>query len=898
VLLFVSSERQVAVADAGCDVTAVVKWNVFDDENTNGMIGRAVQIMARAKINILQDALNGGDCDAIQKALEDAEASPLTADRDLLDVARKIIEEIRVETLEEAIRGGDTSIIQEALTKAAKLTPAHNLLEKGRQKLNEIKVEASIHRLQKAIQGDNRDVMQRSLDKVVEFMPDHDLLIEARKKIEEISVRFLEDASKTYSIVELNKAVGEAERYKGMAQNEHSIAATKELRSWCSVALQSHIADASSGELPPLKELCTLSKKWLDRDNQTLRKALEVCAIRSLESAQNINDLDAALQFATNEYNDLRAAPQLVQAALVKQNHMAADAIRLVMSSQIPSSKSFVTALKRAGEMAMVDDEAVTNARAAGQTHIIDLLRRAKALKNVEKNVETAEVNAVIKKMVASEALLPLLASIDDDNLQENLTVAMSQLRLHMLATRLHESRLSARRDGEGGALAEAIENAVGTLKDDDSELIAGVEELLQLAVSSEAEELFRVRAIKIALTIKHASNSSGALFKAIGMQKDIVMARLNAALSMDERQRCLEALHEIGMKDDDDLQIHSEMMEKRRARVEEHIAEQDRVVQHSNLSLGDEKDGALLFNVWDFAGQRIFQTVVNMFLIRYGVVNLVVNLELLCDLPDKNELLCDLPAHVKGALVHLEHWLSTLLTFVPGVPVIIIGTHAGKKNARDAPKQKAMSDYLEARFGQLLSQLNVTTNKEEKLLFFPVENSDPDDANIPRLRDLIEKTAVEDIVPDLMGRPEKPEASYVNFETPLSWIRVAEEIRKLALMGVSCLRLYPEDGVAEAWATPGMDSFENDDVEPPAEISFHGICDHCEAIADCTNNESVKERIRVILALFHQFGVVWYMPVEEVGTNKFLQDFAILKPQWVLEHITYIVRCVDLPFA
>ena len=315
-------------------------------------------------------------------------------------------------------------------------------------------------------------------------------------------------------------------------------------------------------------------------------------------------------------------------------------------------------------------------------------------------------------------------------------------------------------------------------------------------------------------------------------------------------------------------------------------MAEQDQAVQHADLSLGNEKDGALLLKVWDFAGQRIFQAVLNMFLIRYGIVNLVFNLELLCDLPDENA------ARVKGALNHLGHWLSTLLMFVPRVPIIIIGTHAGKKASRNFDKQKEISVHLENLFEQLLKRLNVKRNEAENLLFFSVENSDPKDENIPRLRTLIEKTVVEDVVPDPMGRSKNP-ISYVKFATPLSWTRIADKMQKLVFEeGVLWLKLYPSSAVAVANDTEAGIA----EAGAASEKSFLDICRDFGATSDCTDNESVKERIRVILALFHQFGVVWYRPVEEVGANNFLEDVVILKPQWVLEHITYIVRCVLKP--
>ena len=446
-----------------------------------------------------------------------------------------------------------------------------------------------------------------------------------------------------------------------------------------------------------------------------------------------------------------------------------------------------------------------------------------------------------------------------------------SQHSLQELRAEYQRRLLSAapRQHGDGEDLVLIVEAATSVLRDGDREIEGAVNDLLRIA----SEEGIRVRAIKVALKMKMDTETSPLLLNAIKQQKDVILKRLKETVLMEKRQRCLDELREIGLDNDKDLEAVENALKKRQERSRERKKEQDRAVQQADLSLGKGSEESILFNVWDFGGQRIFQTVINMFLIRYGVVNLVFNFQLLVDLPNENTV------DVKEAFAHLEHWLSTILTFVPNVPVILVGTHAGKEGLRDTKKHEQISSCLERRFGKWLERLVVVKNEAENLLYFPVEldveNSDPKDSNIRRLQKLIEETAAKDVVQKEGAAIDTGAAPYVNFETPLSWIRVAEQLRQLSLDGASYLGLSSSDDEADE------------------EDTFVSICEEWGALEGCQNSGDIEKRIRVILALFHQFGVVWYGQLNEGSDNKFLREYVILKPQWVLEHITYIVRLV-----
>ena len=94
--------------------------------------------------------------------------------------------------------------------------------------------------------------------------------------------------------------------------------------------------------------------------------------------------------------------------------------------------------------------------------------------------------------------------------------------------------------------------------------------------------------------------------------------------------------------------------------------------VRLPDMQLGDveaDADRKLLYNVWDFGGQRVFQIVQNMFLTRFGVYNLVFSvLDLLSDDAQTRE-----EAHS-----YLIFWLRAIGLYAGGAPVFLVGTHAG----------------------------------------------------------------------------------------------------------------------------------------------------------------------------------------------------------------------------
>ena len=96
------------------------------------------------------------------------------------------------------------------------------------------------------------------------------------------------------------------------------------------------------------------------------------------------------------------------------------------------------------------------------------------------------------------------------------------------------------------------------------------------------------------------------------------------------------------------------------------------------------------------------------------------------------------------NALAFMRFWLRQIHLLAKGAPVVVVGTH--KDLVPDAASHVEISNMLDATFG-LGDEAEIwrkcERNEDEEggeLCFFPVDNSDPSDVNITRLRRFIER--------------------------------------------------------------------------------------------------------------------------------------------------------------
>ena len=256
----------------------------------------------------------------------------------------------------------------------------------------------------------------------------------------------------------------------------------------------------------------------------------------------------------------------------------------------------------------------------------------------------------------------------------------------------------------------------------------------------------------------------------------------------------------------------------------------------------------ALAFSVWDYGGQRVFQTVQHLFLSRYGVYVLAFDLTKLRGGSAES-------AVTKGSLEYLRFWLQQIGMSALGAPLVLLGTHLDTLDGagRGELGLAAIHEMLLREFSAEPAWATLHNNAEQHLCFFPVTNRAAD-RNIVRLRALIEELAEND-------RIKADDAqSYVNSSIPLSWLRLVDELkRREREEGESHLSRREVDAVAQAC----------------------GVYAHL-AISDLTERKILLSKLLVHLTTL---GIVVYM--EEAG----LDDVVILNPQWLLDCIVCVVR-------
>lgn len=112
-----------------------------------------------------------------------------------------------------------------------------------------------------------------------------------------------------------------------------------------------------------------------------------------------------------------------------------------------------------------------------------------------------------------------------------------------------------------------------------------------------------------------------------------------------------------------------------------------------------------------------------------------------------------------------LRLWLGSISVHADGAPVFLIGTH--KDKVRTVPEWNKCSSLLRENFKTFKSWGKVKANKEEKLFFFPVDNTQSaKDAGVQNLRTQIEACT--------------KELEFVNAMIPMRWIQVYDQLSRL----------------------------------------------------------------------------------------------------------------------
>ncbi len=301
--------------------------------------------------------------------------------------------------------------------------------------------------------------------------------------------------------------------------------------------------------------------------------------------------------------------------------------------------------------------------------------------------------------------------------------------------------------------------------------------------------------------------------------------------------------------------------------------------IRNSHETVVDDGDGnPIQVSIFDYGGQPIFQNlhVQQLCMPRKSSYVLVFNVQDLIVAEKKD-----------NALHHIRFWLRSLRKHaVPTYnsvdvtdlslrhpPLILVGTHYDeiKKHKRKATRMlNDVNEILLKEFGYLkifqtskddntLKGRGHLYNQDQDLCFWPVDNTDPDDENIVKLRQVLVVSIVKDPL------------DYINVHVPLTWKKLIK-----SLVGLS-------DEI------PALKIQADDEENKPSIVK---LMKNFDALSDIDMNDKLSCRRR---------GLAFVKFCTEIGTLfsfdsiPGLQGYCVLDRQWILDTITYVVRDFQL---
>ena len=286
--------------------------------------------------------------------------------------------------------------------------------------------------------------------------------------------------------------------------------------------------------------------------------------------------------------------------------------------------------------------------------------------------------------------------------------------------------------------------------------------------------------------------------------------------------------------------------------------------------------------------GQKVFQVIQHIYMPRLGVYTLVFRISHLLGTRQERQ----------DALHYIGFWLRSINTHAAAeqhssghegsemtreqrcAPLVLVGTHLDKiKGEADggASKLRKANDILVKEFagkgiecfqankGEIMLGREHLYNQEQDLCFFPVDNSDPRDPNVAKLRG------------EIVGAMKNDALDYLNDPIPIVWLDVCD---RLACVGAD----EPLLTVSSPAAAAAEDSLDTT-------TSVITLMREAGALEGCQGNrQAERERARAMLQFMHKLGVVLYFDDVPGMENK-----VVLGPQWIIDNITYVIRDFQL---
>lgn len=169
-----------------------------------------------------------------------------------------------------------------------------------------------------------------------------------------------------------------------------------------------------------------------------------------------------------------------------------------------------------------------------------------------------------------------------------------------------------------------------------------------------------------------------------------------------------------------------------------------------------NEKFSSLKLKILDFAGDKEYHAYHHMFLRSQAIYVIVFNMAEFAE----NSFI---DIHTKIKTLHL--WFQSICSHVPlKTPILLVGTHRGNININIMDE---LNDHLKRNLWHLYCD-EIIENDVDKLIFFPVENSQGE--NDPGVQTLQKK---------IMTVAEERKGT-IGHGIPLSWIQIQDEIISL----------------------------------------------------------------------------------------------------------------------
>jgi GTPase SAR1 family protein len=157
-------------------------------------------------------------------------------------------------------------------------------------------------------------------------------------------------------------------------------------------------------------------------------------------------------------------------------------------------------------------------------------------------------------------------------------------------------------------------------------------------------------------------------------------------------------------------------------------------------------------FSAYDFGGQDVFKGLRHLFFTRNGCYLIIFDMRTMASSAEG--------ADRERALKSLLAWILNASLHARGAPMFLVGTHKDKISS--PAEHQDISDEIKRRFdANVLS--SILHNREDQLVFFPVDNSAHEDPVVSLLRKQIEESV----------RKEE----YIRKEIPLKWLRFYDSL-------------------------------------------------------------------------------------------------------------------------